>query len=52
MRSASTTTGLRTTVNVIRRLYETNRNATEEMKQELRIRYDELMPRWNYVATP
>ena len=38
MRRAATSTGLRTTVNVIRRSYETGRNATDEMKQELRIK--------------
>lgn len=52
MRRASTTTGLRTTVNVIRRFYETKRNATDEMKRKLRIRFDEFLPQWNYVATP
>jgi len=52
MRSASTATGLRTTVNVIRRAYETKRNATEQMKQELRTIYDELMPKWNYRTVP
>ena len=52
MRRASTTTGLRTTVNVIRRLYETKRNATDEMKRKLRIRYDAFLSQWNYVATP
>jgi len=52
MRCASTATGLRTTVNVIRRAYETKRNATEQMKQELRTIYDELMPKWNYCTVP
>ncbi len=52
MRQASTSTGLKTTVNVMCRVYETGRNATEEMKQLLRIRYDRLLPKWNYVATP
>ncbi|MCP4300828.1 MAG: ISAzo13 family transposase, partial [Gammaproteobacteria bacterium] len=52
MRRAATATGLRTTVNVIRRCYETGRNATDEMKQQLRIVYDELLPKWNYTATP
>ncbi len=52
MRRAATSTGLRTTVNVIRRSYETGRNATDEMKQELRIKYDELLPKWNYTAEP
>jgi hypothetical protein len=36
MRKASTSTGLRTTVNVIRRLYETGRNATDKMKEQIR----------------
>lgn len=52
MRCTSTATGLRTTVNIIRRAYETGRNATKEMKQNLRTIYDELMPKWNYLTTP
>jgi hypothetical protein len=52
MRRAATSTGLRTTVNVIRRCYEAGRNATEEMKQQLRLNYDDLLPRWNYIAEP
>ena len=52
MRGAKTSTGLRTTVNVIRRVYKTGRNATAEMKANLDIKYDDLLPKWNYVATP
>lgn len=52
MRRASTTTGLRTTVNVIRRLYETKRKATAEMIRNLRIRHDDFLAQWNYIATP
>ena len=52
MRRASTATGLTTTVNVIRRAYETGRNATKEMKQNLEIVYDHLLPNWNYCAVP
>jgi len=52
MRRASTSTGLRTTVNVIRKCYEAGRNATDQMKQQLRIQYDDLLPKWNYVAQP
>ena len=50
MRKASTRTGLRTTVNVIRRVYETGRNATTHMKQNLRVVFDNLLPKWNYRA--
>ena len=52
MRRATTATGLTTTVNVICRAYETDRNATEEMKQNLEIVYDNLLPNWNYTAVP
>lgn len=52
MRRAVTSTGLKTTVNVIRRCYETGRNATDDMKQQLRIQYDEFLPRWNDTALP
>jgi len=52
MRRTATATGLRTTVNVLRRCYETGRNATDEMKQQLRIQYDSILPRWNYIAGP
>ena len=52
MRRAVTSTGLTTTVNVIRRAYETGRNATEAMKQDLKILFDDLLPNWNYTAVP
>jgi hypothetical protein len=52
MRKAATSTGLRTTVNVIRRHYETGRKATDHMKQNLRIVFDNLLPKWNYRAIP
>lgn len=52
MRKASTSRGLRTTVNVIRRHYETGRRATAEMKQDLKIVFDKLLPKWNYRAVP
>jgi len=52
MRKASTSTGLRTTVNVIRRQYATGRKATAQMKQNLRIVFDNLLPKWNYRAIP
>ncbi len=52
MRQTTTSTGLRATVNVIKRQYEANRNATQEMKDNLKIVYDNIMPKWNYLATP
>lgn len=54
MRNTATRTGLRTTVNVIRRFYETGRHATAEIKQFLAeaVRYEDLLPRWNYTLVP
>jgi Rhodopirellula transposase DDE domain len=52
IRKASTSTGLRTTVHVIRRHYETGRNATDQMKQNLKIVFDQRLPKWNYRAIP
>ena len=52
MRKASTTTGLQTTVNVIRRAYETGRKVADTFKATMTILFDELLPKWNYVAKP
>jgi hypothetical protein len=52
MRKASTSTGLRTTVNVMRRHDETGRKATAQLKQNPRIVFDNLLPKWNYRAIP
>lgn len=54
MRKATTRTGLRTTVNVIKRTYETGRKATDTMKEAIRstVQFAELLPKWNYTITP
>jgi hypothetical protein len=54
MQKASTSTGLKTTVNVIHRIYETGRNATQAMKEVIRstVKFDDLLPKWNYTFTP
>jgi hypothetical protein len=52
IRKASTATGLHTTVNVIRRVYETSRQVADDFKGTMAILFDELLPKWNDVATP
>ena len=52
MRKASTTTGLRTTVHVIGRAYETGRQVTDHFKTTMTLFFDDLLPKWNYRATP
>ena len=52
MRKTSTRTGLRATVNVIRRLYQTGRKVANDFKATMKILFDDLLPKWNYVAKP
>jgi hypothetical protein len=55
MRGTSASAGLTTTVNVIRRLYETGRSATDEVKDYIirsTINFDDGLPKWNYTITP
>ena len=52
MRRTSTITGLRATVNVIRRAYETGRKVVNGFKSAMTIQFDELLPKWNYTAVP
>ena len=52
MRKASTTTGLQTTVNTIHRAYEIGRKVADSFKATMAILFDDLLPKWNYVAKP
>ena len=52
MRKTATTTGLRATVNVIRRVYETGRKVAAQFKQTMPILFDDMLPKWNYRAVP
>ncbi|MEL7086763.1 MAG: ISAzo13 family transposase [Cyanobacteria bacterium J06597_1] len=52
MQKATTSKGLKTTVKVIHQKYLAGREATEEIKRNLEIVYDELLPQWNYRAIP
>lgn len=54
MRKASTSTGLKTTVNVIRKIYETGRSATEAIKEAIRstVCFHKMLPKWNYTIKP
>jgi hypothetical protein len=52
MKKTSTTTGLRATVNVIRRVYETGRKVAAHFKKTMTILFDDILPKWNYRAVP
>jgi len=51
MRKTATSTGLSTTVHWIKREYETKRKATVEFMQNMPIKFDNILPLWNYTAT-
>ena len=52
MERASTATGLVTTVSVLRDVYETGRKVAQDFKRTMAIKFDELLPKWNYRAIP
>jgi len=52
MEKTSTSKGLKVTVQIIDKVYETGRKYAKDFKQTMRIVFDEFLPRWNYTAVP
>ena len=52
MERTRTQPGLRVTVQVIDKIYQTERKATDEFKQNMPIVFDEHLSQWNYRAVP
>ena len=48
----STTTGLSVTVKVFDKVYEKGRKVSDGFRQNMRIVFDEYLPKWNYRAIP
>ncbi len=51
-RATRTSTGLRVTVDVIKKAYQKGRKVADDFKQTMRIVFDDAMPKWNYTAHP
>ena len=49
---AATTKGLTVAVRILEGLYETGRKCAAGFKKDMKIVFDEVMPRWNYRAIP
>jgi hypothetical protein len=47
-----TQTGLEVTVDVLDKVYETGRKAAEHLKSALKIAWDTILPKWNYILSP
>jgi hypothetical protein len=52
MEKTRTSTGLRVTVQIIDKVYETGRKVVDDFKQTMRIVFDDFLPQWNYTAVP
>jgi hypothetical protein len=52
MEKTSTQTGLKATVRVIEKIYETGRKAAETFKAAMPIKFDDILPKWNYQVVP
>lgn len=50
MATATTASGLEVFTTVINKVYETGKKATDELKANIQIGFDEVLPKWNYTA--
>jgi len=49
---AKTTTGLRVTVGLLKKVYTTGRKYADNFKENMTILFDDHLPKWNYRAIP
>lgn len=47
-----TTKGLQVFTSILDQVFETKRKVADNFKETMRIRFDDYLPQWNYVAVP
>jgi Rhodopirellula transposase DDE domain len=52
MEKAKTSTGLHVTVDILDKVYQTGRKYAKGFQENMKIVFDELLPKWNYRAIP
>jgi hypothetical protein len=52
MEKTRTSTGLRVTVDILEKVYQTGRKYAAGFKEGMKIVFDEILPKWNYRAVP
>jgi len=52
LEKTQTATGLRVIVEVLDKVYQTGRKYTEGFKEDMKILFDDHLPKWNYRAVP
>ncbi len=49
---ASTSKGLKVFSSVLDKTFETGRKYADDFKENIKIKFDDFLPKWNYVAVP
>ena len=52
MAKTTTSTGLKVVVNILNKAYAIGKKVAEGFEKTMRIRFDDLLPKWNYRAVP
>ena len=52
MAKTTTKTGLRARVHILDKVYQTGRKVTREIKEQMRILFEDDLPEWNYQPIP
>ena len=52
MRKTETSTGLKVFTSILDKTFKTGRRVSEDFKKNMKIKFDEFLPKWNYVAVP
>jgi transposase len=52
MEKTHTQAGLKVFVHIMDKLYRTGRKVADDFKENMTIKFDQLLPKWNYTAVP
>ncbi len=52
MAKTKTSTGLKVFTSILKKTFKTGRKVADDFKENMRIKFDEFLPQWNYVAVP
>ena len=47
-----TSAGLKVFTSVLDQVFETGRKAADRFRENMKIQFDEFLPKWNYLAVP
>ena len=52
MDRTTTSTGLKVFTSVVDQVFATGRKVANGFKENMKLKFDEFLPQWNYVASP